>query len=326
VNEAGTVAKDDNGDDLKDKAVTISGNNKYIEFKFHEDTTAGFYRAYWAAWDDDNKRLELESRNDPEGFRVEILGTYSREIVSPAYLRNNFFFNIPLHGYTDDSLRDILQASRGEVENELQLFLAPTEIVDEKHDYYFEEFVHTYWLHHFFHWPVISIERWEILYNDVSILDLDPPGNYIALHKEMGTCELIPLAAGTSGWLYTMLFSGLSALGVSIFAGFERIPLFFHFDYTAGLDWDNLPAHEKANIRHGVARRAAINLLQKLDTEMGISSRTVSMDGVSESVSLTSSAMYGQYSAQITQYLKDDEGWIERMRRRYMKNAPIAVA
>lgn len=327
VNEAGTVATDDGGQPLQDKAVDITtGKKRFVEFKFHADTEPGYFRAYWVVMGGNDRRVELESYNSPEALRVKKTAEYNRELVSPALVRNMFLKNIPMGGYGDDDLREIIQSAQGELEDDIQITLSPHQVLEEKHDYYHEQFVHTFWLKQFYEFPIISLDAWTIKYSDHVVLDLDPPESFIQVEKDMGTAELIPLAAGQSGWLYTMLFSGLSALGVSIFGGFERIPLFFHFDYTTGIDFDNIPVNEKSKIRTAIARRAAIEVLPKIDAEMGIASRSVSIDGVSETTSLTSSAMYGQYSAQITQYMKQDARWVEKMRRRYMKDGVTVVA
>ena len=115
---------------------------------------------------------------------------------------------------------------------------------------------------------------------------------------------------------------GVSSMGAG---GWPRIPLFYHVTYTAGLDWVNLDGIEQSEIMNAISRRTAINLLQKLDENMGLSSRSVSQDGVTQSWSYTASAMYGQYSASIEQYKKDERFWIETMRRKYAKNLRMTV-
>jgi hypothetical protein len=244
-------------------------------------------------------------------------------ILSVKEFKEMFLSNISsAANYT--KFDSIIKAAQAELERDTQVFFEPRKIIDEKREYYLQDFRQTFWMTQLYEWPLISLERAEILYNDQSICDLKL--EWLVVDKKHGTVELLPYAIGESGFLFSMLLQGMSGFASVMYTGYDRIPCFFHFDYTTGLDLEKLPDYEKEDLKMAIGRRAAINVLPKLDSRMGISAESTSQDGVSESVSYTASAMYGQYSAQIEQYKKDDPEWVKNFRRRYLKNVAMAIA
>jgi hypothetical protein len=233
------------------------------------------------------------------------------------------FFPLIKSAKTYKSFEAMIQAGQAELERQTQVFFEPTKVEDEKHEYYLQDFRQTFWQQQLFEYPVISVDAARIMYNDQVICDLKL--EWLVVDKKMGTVELLPKAIGEGGFIFSMLLQGLSGFATIMYTGYDRLPCFFHVDYTAGLDFAKLPDRDKADIRMAIGRQAAINVLPKLDDRMGISAESCSQDGVSESVSYTSSAMYGQYSAQIEQYKKDNAEWIIYFRRKYLKNVAMAI-
>lgn len=223
-----------------------------------------------------------------------------------------------------NGFEQVLSGAQDELEQDVQVFFEPRKVTDEKHDYFLQDFRQTFWLLQLHEWPLISVDQAQILYNDRLICDLKL--DWLVVDQKMGTMELLPQAIGDGGFLFSMLLQGLSGFATIVCTGYERLPLFFHIDYTAGLNFQALPENEKNNIKMAIGRRAAINVLPKLDDRMGISAESTSQDGISQSVSYTASAMYGQYSAQIEQYKKDDEKWVEKFRRKHLKNLVMDIA
>ncbi len=319
----GAIAKDSEDNPIQDKDCASDESGLYYDFDLATDTEAGYYRIFWQGFKN-SARVELEESNNPEDVRVEG-ASYEREILPVTLFTGMFLPNVPLKDFDIQVLREeIILPSQVELERETEVYFAPHQVIDEKHDYYLEEFRKTFWLTQLYEFPIISVEAMTLKYNKRVIAEIDP--DWLVISERMGTVELVPQAAGSTGYLYSMIVTGLSGLSVDLFTGFYRIPVFFHIDYTAGVDFDNLPNREQSDIRHAIGRRTAINLLQKIDDRMGISAESTSIDGVSQSISYTASAMYGQYSAQLEQYKKDDEMWIQRFRRKYMKDSPAVVA
>jgi len=328
VDDAGIYAKDDQdpAKDINGKTCSYDSINGryYYDVTLHTDTKEGYYRAYWDASYGGNF-IELEDKFAPQDIKILKVIATTKEIVSVGYFMETFLKNIDIQSYWREQIRDTISAAKGELENDTEMFFTPTVITDEKWDVYFnpDDFLETFWLHQFHQWPIVSVQDWSCWYSGRKVIDLKP--EWWCLDAKRGTIELLPTIGSDSGVVLTMLMTQLSGFAMAGFGIWERIPLFFHIDYTAGLDFDNITKEERDNIRFAIGRRAAINLLPKLDKYMGISGQSLSGDGWSESLNLTASAMYGMFSAQITQYQKDDEKWVQRMRRRYGKNLKMAL-
>ena len=327
VDGQGSFVKADGDADIDDIAITVDGTDYYSDLTLKSDTIAGFYRAFWRVYSDEPATVPIviEEEFFPEDIRAHAAEPFTEELVPLLYLTEIFLENIDTQTYSKDGMRDLLDAARAELEEETQMFFTNRVIVEEKHDWFLGHFRQEFWMQQVRHWPLRSVEKMVIKYNDQEIADLDL--SWIKFEPDLGIIEILPYAEGESGYLWSVLMNGLSGLGISIFGGlYDRIPAFFHLDYTAGLDFFNMDIMEQNNFRHAICRRAAIHLLPKLDPKMGISSESAGIDGVTQSTSYTASAMYGQHSAQIEQYKKEDTVWVEKIRRRYAKDLIMSVA
>ena len=325
VAETGTVAVDALDANLVDKACTWDATvlKYYYDITFAAATTPGFFRLFWLVITTATGRpVSLQEKNEPQAVRVIKYSTFSRELVPVQWFLDHYLHKVDISDYPLEEIRESLLVAQGDLENhKCNTFFSPTVITGEVHDYFYERFSSSFWIQQLHHSPLISITSFKIKYGDQEIATLE--NDYVEIDKDLGTVEILPTQGG---YFYTLLSTGLSGMAFNTLAGWSRIPLFFHIDYQAGLNWDSLNESEKMSIRHAIGREAAINLLPKLDSRMGLSSESRGVDGATESFSYTASAMYGQNSAAIEQYQKDQEVWVENFRRKYGKNIFIQIA
>jgi len=327
VDETGTVAVDAEivPASLVNKACTWDATllKYYFEITFATATVPGFFRLFWLVITTATGRpVSLQEQNEPQTVRVIKYSTFARELVPVQWFLDHYLYKVDISDYPLEEIRESLKIAQGDLEmHKCNTFFSPTTITDEVHDYYYERFSSSFWIQQLHHTPLISITSFTIKYGDTEIATLE--NDYVEIDKDLGTVEIMPTQGG---YFYTLLSTGLSGMAFNTLAGWSRIPLFFHITYQAGLNWDSLGEAEKMSIRHAIGMQAAINLLPKLDSRMGLSSESRGVDGTTESFSYTSSAMYGQNSAAIEQYQKDLEVWVENFRRKYGKNIFIQVA
>lgn len=324
IDELGALVTDENDVNLENKTCLWDLSNKcyYFEITFHTDTNAGFVRVIWNVIDEDSRQVALQDKNSPLTIRLAKETSHDIEIVPVQWFLDDFLDKIDFGDYPIQNIRDRLKQAQADLEQfDVQTFFTPRTITDETHDYYYDRFSRTFWQMQMFHFPVIELTEMKLKYGDTDVTTID--NEFVLVEHEMGTIEILPSHAGH---FYTLIAAGLAGLAHNTLAGWDRVPLFFHYTYKAGLDWENLADNDKWAIRNAIAKKAAIELLPKIDSRMGISSESNSVDGASQSVSYTSSAMYGQYSAQIEQYIKDLDVWVDRFRRRYGKNLAMSIA
>lgn len=321
VTEMGTVATNSLDAVIQNVACTWDAveSKYYVELTLKSTMKAGYYRCFWKVLDTGGSIVALNANNNPEIIQALSLVSSEIEIVPVQWWYDAFLNLVPLGNYPAQAIRESIQASIGELENETDLLFYKRLIENERHDYFLEDVSRTYWMQQMFKAPLQSVYSLRALYGTQEIVTFE--SDYLIADQNMNTIEILP---SQNGYFFTTLFNGINTVGSISLR--ERIPLFFDISYYAGFDWDVISEQLKNEIRFAVGRRAAINIFAKLDSAMGYSAKSKSMDGVSESVSYTASAMYGQYSAQIEQFKKDDEAWIKAFRKKYNRDMFITIS
>lgn len=158
---------------------------------------------------------------------------------------------------------------------------------------------------------LISVERVRAYWYDVLVWEIsEEQGNLDLLHiqwQDQGGSHIIP-AAGFNLLITAPGFSG--AWGSGNYGAFQllhhglgnqRLPNVWGYDYTIG-PYDkhtNTPGQIEAILAHWCYCEAAMTLLsiEGMGRSQGVSNASVSIDGLSRSVGLTASAIYGLNSA-----------------------------
>jgi hypothetical protein len=99
-------------------------------------------------------------------------------------------------------------------------------------------------------------------------------------------------------------------------SGLQYIPHFFRIKYKAGFKKGQVPPM----IRDLIGMKAAIgalNIAGDLIAGAGIASKSISLDGLSQSIGTTSSATNAGYGARIIQYSKQIDSMLEGLKERY---------
>ena len=182
---------------------------------------------------------------------------------------------------------------------------------DEEDSYQFDP---GQWLNYGFiqlrHAPIISVERAWLL-SPVETITIDLVNqNWIRVYKNRGQINLFP----TKGLGYGPFAIGAlpwRMLGVRYPGGFE-------FDYTTG--WktaDFVPS----DLREVIAKWACIKLLGSIADGLlaGFSSRSLSLDSLSESFSSTQSPDNTYFGARTKQYAREVDDWLSRNRYKYAR-------
>jgi hypothetical protein len=155
--------------------------------------------------------------------------------------------------------------------------------------------------------PIPGLLRINNLYGQLAntrILDVDL--NWIEITERSGFTQLVPVNQEAAFTYLGIMWVGYLRQGISL-------PNFWHFNANAGL------RQVDPVILEILGKKAAIDALTVAGQAFrgGFSSQSLSRDGVSESVSYTSSAIYGIYSATIEDFNKFINREIKNLRGRY---------
>jgi hypothetical protein len=238
-------------------------------------------------------------------------------------IKSDYLFGIPLtdedlNEYPDTAIEGHIEKAIAWMEHELQIAIRPTQVLDEHHDYDIGDYTQFCYLQ-VYQFPVLSVDRLVAAYAGQDIMTF--PLDWVHVYKESGQLQLIP----TNGSLSQVLLGqGSGSLLPLITNRLASMPHLFRVDYTTGFAANAVPA----DISDLIAKKACINIMNILGDILlgaGIASQSVSLDGLSESVSTTQSAENNAYSARVRMYEQEIKKYLPQLRSHY-KGLRLAVA
>lgn len=233
---------------------------------------------------------------DPEAEkRIKINGLTTDDLI------DNHFQGIDLMTYdgTPFSRTFLVSSLNSAIDRAEQVFdicITPREIKDELHDFEGNSLFDSYQYTPLFKRPVREVES--ITYKMGNRQILQVPKEWIQLDKRVGDVTIFPIT-GSVNYINP-------ALGVAVpyFMTRSYMPMAVSVNYKAGMEKDEIPH----NLLDWIFKYAAITIFEVWGDQIigaGIASASVAIDGLSQSIGTTQSAMYGGASARILEYRKD---------------------
>lgn len=222
-------------------------------------------------------------------------------IVSIEDLKTKFLFGVDLSDDKGTPFPDVLYEQYirwavSQLEHIIDIPIIPKIIIDEKHDYYREDFPSYMWLH-LKEFPVISIESAKICFPYTNN-EINFDNSWLHLQKESGQLQIMP-NAGSMNLMVTD-----SVLGIAPFMNraARHIPDFFRVSYTAG--FEEVP-DVLIDAIGKLASFGPLNIAGDLIVGAGIANVSLSLDGLSQSIDTTSSATNSGYGARLLIYRRE---------------------
>ena len=242
--------------------------------------------------------------------------------LDDAWLRRTFFHGVPL---TDPNGNDMapettelfVATAIGEWERYLDLAVVAEAGIVETHDYDREnwsKFSHLR-LHRR---PVRAVSAVDIMYGVTLVYSF--PVDWIRVYSVPGQLNLFP----SLGSLASPLAIGSVQALVPTLQATSWAPHVIRVTYDAGWAGDAIPV----DLALAIGMTAALSIFVQLSDiafGAGIASLSLGLDGLSQSLGTTASAMFGTYSARIEEYRKrlfgsgqsGDGGLVRALRSRY---------
>lgn len=216
----------------------------------------------------------------------------------------------------DDVFSFYIDSAITHVEQDCGIYINPVQI-NEDRDYVLNDYLQ-WCILELYENPVIRIDKFEIrfLKNDTFV---QFPDDWIRLDNMTGMIRIAATMGQIDNWVMTQ-FSYLPRLMTRV----ADFPHFFHIEYTAGFEQDKIPK----NVNHLIGLIAAIdalNIAGDIILGAGIASQSLSLDGLSQSISSTSSATNAGYGARILQYLKQVKDLKVAIKRFFAKDQEVCV-
>jgi hypothetical protein len=215
---------------------------------------------------------------------------------------------------SNSTIADKIDQAAAHIEHYLDLYIRPVVFsaddgTQEKHDYRNSDFYSWSYIK-LYQYPVISVESVKLLFPSNSEL-IDYPPEWFKVTKDSGILEMVPDAS-------TIPLSYLSN-GVYLpefILAKQMVPQVLEVEYTAGFEESKIPM----DLNDLIGLRAAIDVMEimgDLIIGAGIANQSIGIDGMSQSVGTTASAMYGGYSARQEAYGKKLEAGLKKAKDYY---------
>lgn len=249
-----------------------------------------------------DKRVDEKEKfvlpKDPEAEKkIKIKGLTTEDLI------DNHFQGIDLVTYDGTAfsrsfLVSCLNSATDRAEQMFDICITPQTVEDELHDFEGGSLFDSYQYTPLFKRPVRKINSMYYKMGNQKILDI--PTKWIQLDKRLGDITIFPTSSGVN---YIQ-----PALGTAVpyFMMRSYMPMAIVVNYEAGMDKDEIPH----SLLDWIYKYAAITIFEVWGDQIigaGIASSSVSIDGLSQSIGTTQSAMYGGASARILEYRKDLE-------------------
>lgn len=237
-------------------------------------------------------------------------------VMSPEELMSLYFYGINITSndgskISNDVIRFQIKAAQQEVEKHLEIRLVP-KLIEQSIDYFRSDY-----------WQSFPILRTKLpVKKPLSMIgflngieQIKYPPQWLNTKKDseghyFKKIHVIPTGS-TVGNSSGVILSGITAYyGM---ASYSDIPNYFDVQYVTGFDVDNIPY----DVLDLVGKLAAIRMFHiagDLVLGNGLSSISLGVDGLSQSVSTTKSSNSSAYGARITSYLKDIEATSKRLK------------
>ena len=275
----------------------------------------------------------IGTHGNPLRVKPEDVGKYTLADYgwTPEALKS-YMFGVPVRDpetgqeMSDTYYQHYLEVAVAKAEKELDIAILPRFIQNEHHDYYSSDF-NSYMYTHTYKRPILYVDSFTLEMSGRQIYNYNREWWRVyglAGHIEVMPTALMQSAMGGMGYdigVYGMpMYAGLPVVGnQQTFA-----PQMIHVDYVAGLlpreragvsnEWE-VPA----DLEQLVLKYALVEVFQqwgRLIIGAGIAGRTLSIDGISETVQTTQSAMYSGSSADIL-LIKEDIADLEANLKSY---------
>lgn len=242
-------------------------------------------------------------------------GDSALTLLSVDQLQTNYLFGLDLtddegNPYPPSLFEFFIRSAVSWLEHELDIPISPKTLLEEKHDYYKEDYRQYMWLK-LHESPVISVDAVRmVLPGEQVVQSFD--SDWFQLQEESGQLQILP-GVGSAG---SILLGAGGAYISMINRNTRFLPNVFRVDYTAGF----APGKVPAVITDLIGKKASfgpLNIAGDLLGGAGIASQSIGIDGLSQSFNTTSSATNAGYGARLIRYDKEMKAELPMLKKYY---------
>lgn len=238
--------------------------------------------------------------------------------MSPVELVQLYFFGTPPvdpqgNKMADETLLFYIEAAQKEIENYLSVKMV-RQAIRENRDYFYDDWIQ--WNYLPTTYPIVTPLMLKGYAN--SSLQLEYPKQWLSSKKQSPdedlfnrSMSLVPVSGSAS-----TIVNGVIGLAPYVgFFGNKNVPNYWEATYITG--FKNVPKDIMSAIGY-LASIPVFIILGDLIAGAGIASKSIGIDGLSQSISTTASATNSGYGARVIEYRKTLKGLLPSLKARYV--------
>lgn len=244
-------------------------------------------------------------------------------LLDAAFVKEVYLFGVSLKDDSGNTMSDsmiefYIRSAQAWLEREINILLHPTNILKETHDYIMQDYTNFFYVKCNY-LPVRKVTSVSMKFPVSSdMITFDP--KWLKVDSRNGMINLVPTAGSFST---IMMGQGGSFLPL-LYTSTLSIPAIIEIDYEAGFPAGEVPP-DMLEVIGMKAAMGPLNIAGDLLGGAGIASSSISLDGLSQSISTTSSPEFAGYGARILQYHKIIDAVISKFRATYGGSLQMAV-
>jgi hypothetical protein len=275
------------------------------------------------------------------GDQVSYVDSDYRSVITVDQIKNWFMFGLDLtddegYPFPNSMFEFAIRAAVDSLQKTLMVCIKPTTIIGERQDYYRQDYMDFSFIQ-LNNYPIFDVMRVALRYPTAGS-DITFPPEWYQVNKQHGQVHLIP----TSGSLSQILIGQGGDYLSFVWKGWDWMPNLWIIDYMAGFapsgyqyvsyqaagQQDILSQGLPNDLMAVVGKMACfypLNIAGDLVGGIAIASKSIGIDGLSQSINTTSSPENAGYSARLRQYERELKIEIPRLVA-YYKGLRMAVA
>lgn len=243
-------------------------------------------------------------------------------VISSSELTDLYFYGVTIQSkdgseLADETIEFYIRTAQYEIENWLKIKFK-CELVDDNGSYYRDDYRNGL--------PIIKTrypvnEPLSLTGFYKKIEQINYPKSWLSAHSNsdgyyMKRMSIVPTSGDVVGTSQDVILTGITTSYYGTLGRYNTLPDYWHYQYVTGFSYKNFPY----DIIQVVGQLSAIPLLAiagDLILGAGIASQSLSIDGLSQSISTTSSATNSGYGSRIVEYRKSVDQSLKRIKNIY---------
>lgn len=250
-------------------------------------------------------------------------------IFSPDEIIDLYFYGIPIQSkdgseLSQQTIRFYIEAAQKEIENKLKIKFKKT-FIDDNVSYYRDDYMNGLPLIHT-RYPVNDPLSLTGFYKHVE--QINYPQSWLSSHSNsdgfyMKRISIVPTSGAVVGTSQDVILTGITTSYFGSLGRYNALPDYWQFQYITGFDYENFPV-DLINLVGMMASIPLFGIAGDLILGAGLSSHSLSIDGLSQSVNTTKSGNSHAFSARIKEYKDATDKTMNNISKMY-KGIPFTV-